>query len=381
MAQKQKGKRRNYGTGCVIERGKGLAIRWREKVLQPDGTIKEVMRCKALGPVSRTEANRMLQEFIDAAAVPRTAPVSFEQLANRWKSIVLPVRKYSTRKHHQQILDNKLIPFFGEMRTDEITKEYVQHFIAELQRRNYAPHSVHHYHNVLSAVLTKGVEWGFTRMNPAHGVELPRLVPKNEQWILTVEQAKALLEKLPPIPACAVRLALATGLRRGELFAIRWQDFDENTATLAVRQAVYDKVFDSPKTLKSLRVIPLSPPVAAFLSKWRSKSKRTKPTDFIIPGRLVGPRDQKRMLNDYIKPACEALGLPKATWLTFRRTFSTWADSHGVSVKIRAELMGHGPEINQSVYTKVIPESLRNAVANVASELFANCSQSPKWVN
>jgi hypothetical protein len=49
--------------------------------------------------------------------------------------------------------------------------------------------------------------------------------------------------------------------------------------------------------------------------------------------------------------------------------------------KMRAELMGHGPEINQSVYTKVIPESLRNAVANVPSELFANCSQSPNWVN
>jgi integrase len=196
---------------------------------------------------------------------------------------------YAIPPIHKDILDNKLIPFFGEMRTDEITKEYVQQYIAELQRRNYAPHSVHHYHNVLSAVLTKGVEWGFTRMNPAHGVELPRPVPKTDQWILTIEQAKALVEKLLPIPACAIRLALATGLRRGELFAIRWQDFDENTATLAVRQAVYDKVFDTPKTQKSLRVIPLSQALAAFLSDWRSKSKRTRPTDFIIPGRFLGP--------------------------------------------------------------------------------------------
>jgi hypothetical protein len=47
------------------------------------------------------------------------------------------------------------MPFFGAMKTEEITKEFVQHFNAELERRNYAPHSVHHYHNVLSAVLTK----------------------------------------------------------------------------------------------------------------------------------------------------------------------------------------------------------------------------------
>jgi integrase len=175
---------------------------------------------------------------------------------------------------------------------------------------------------------------------------------KKEQWILTIEQAKALLEKLPPIPACAVRLALATGLRRGELFAIRWQDFDENTATLAVRQAVYDKSVRHAKDTEESAGEPLPQQVAAFLSDWRSKSRRTLSTDFIIPGRLAGPRDQKRMLNDYIKPACEALGLRTAgTWLTFRRTYSTWADSIGVSAKMRAELMGHGPEINQSVYS------------------------------
>src|SRR5215472_11777061 len=70
MAHKKKQKRRSYGTGCVIERGKGLAIRWREKVLQADGTIKEVMRCKALGLVSKTEANKVLQEFLDSSIIP-----------------------------------------------------------------------------------------------------------------------------------------------------------------------------------------------------------------------------------------------------------------------------------------------------------------------
>src|SRR3989442_1607076 len=129
MAHKQKQKRRSYGTGCVIERGKGLAIRWREKVLQPDGTIKEVMRCKALGLVSKTEANKALQEFLDSSIIPKAAPITFSELAGRWKSTVLPVRKYSTRKHHRDILDNKLIPVFGDVRINDITNEHVQQFI------------------------------------------------------------------------------------------------------------------------------------------------------------------------------------------------------------------------------------------------------------
>jgi integrase len=119
--------------------------------------------------------------------------------------------------------------------------------------------------------------------------------------------------------------------------------------------------------------------VIVCLREWRQVAKRTEPADFILSGRNGDPMDQARMLRSHIKPACEELGLPKATWLTFRRTFSTWADERGVSAKIRAELMGHGPEINQTIYTKVIPDTLRKAVESVGSKLFANCSHGEKF--
>ena len=91
--------------------------------------------------------------------------------------------------------------------------------------------------------------------------------------------------------------------------------------------------------------------------------------------------NQARMLRDHIKPACEALGFPKATWLTFRRTFSSWGEAKGIGAKARAELMGHSPEINQRVYTKVEPDTLRSAVEVVGSELLANCLHQPNFVN
>jgi hypothetical protein len=67
-----------------------------------------------------------------------------------------------------------------------------------------------------------------------------------------------------------------------ELFALRWRDFDDLTATVSVRQAVYDKVFDVPKTEKSRHVMPLSRLTTAFLCDWRSKLSHTEPADFII---------------------------------------------------------------------------------------------------
>jgi integrase len=381
MAERKKEKRRSYGTGTVVERSNGLTIGWREAVVQPDGTIKRVMRWKALGAVPRRQANVLLQTLMASGQTPKVESKSFRDVAERWQTIVLPVRKYSTRKHHTDILERKLLPIFGDMKIDEISNQDVQQFILEQQRRNYAPHTLDHYHNVLSTVLSTAVKWGYIKSNPARGVELPKIAPIRPQWVLTSSQAQQLLDRLSGCPKYAVALALLTGMRRGELFALRWSDFDEASSTLTVNQAVYDDVFDTPKTEKSLRVVPLSKSALTFLLDWRTRSKRVAPDNFVLTGRRGAMASQARILRDHIKPACEALGLPKASWLTFRRTFSSWGEAKGVGAKTRAELMGHSPEMNQSVYTKVIPDTLRSAVEIVGSELLANCLHQAKFVN
>ena len=70
-------------------------------------------------------------------------------------------------------------------------------------------------------------------------------------------------------------------------------------------------------------------------------------------------------------PACDALGLPRATWLTFRRSYSTWAHEKGVPGKIVAQVMGHAKvDTTLNVYTQVQPAMVRGAVNAVGSELF-----------
>src|SRR5262249_7638976 len=161
---------------------------------------------------------------------------------------------------------------------------------------------------VLSAVLATAVKWKLIPNNPALGARLPQLKAKRDQWVLTYHQAWQLLEALPRRPRVVVFLALLTGLRRGELFAIRWMDFNEDTTNLFIAQAVYDGVVDSPKTAKSRRLVPLVPRAVKMLQEWRSVSKRTKPEDFIFAGRLGVVGDSARMLRDHIQPACERLG-------------------------------------------------------------------------
>jgi integrase len=85
-------------------------------------------------------------------------------------------------------------------------------------------------------------------------------------------------------------------------------------------------------------------------------------------GKSISPNN---VLRRSIVPACDALGLPHATWLTFRRTYSSWAHDKGVPGKVIAQLMGHtNVDTTLNVYTQVLDGSLRAAVNKVADELF-----------
>ncbi len=224
MARQSK---RSYGSGCVIQRGKGFAIRWREIQILPDGTKRFVNRCEAVGRVSKRKAVDILNERLATAATTVQRPViTFSELATVWKATVLPMYKYSSRLVRGDTVTKKLIPRFGDWELTDVTKQEIQSYIAELHRAGYAPHSVHHVHNVLSAVLGKAVEWDYLQANPAHGVNLPQLIAVRSKWVLNPEQAKQLLDALPIMAQTMVGLAILTGMRRGELLALRWKNVD-----------------------------------------------------------------------------------------------------------------------------------------------------------
>ena len=320
MAQK----RRSYGSGCVISTPKGLAIRWRETIVK-DGKGQRVLRYEALGHVSRKEAAKKLREKLRTADVPRKAPITFEELAREWVRSILPMYKYSTRKSHRHILNKHLLPMFGTLELTQLTRQRVQGFIAELNRCGYAPHSMHHYHEVLNAVLRTAVSWNHIGENPAQGVSLPKLVPKRPKEVLTPKQAADLLLALSFKARTMVALAILSGLRRGELLALRWKAVDESTASIRVSEAVYDGHFDSPKTAAGNRRVPLSEHMLELLLDWKASARRTDPEDLVFGTRNGTPVSSNNLIRRQILPACEKLGLPRCTWLTFRRTYSSWS--------------------------------------------------------
>jgi integrase len=356
--------------------GTGWAIRWRELEIAPDGTIRKRLCYEALGNISRAEAGEILRRKVAESGNsdgPTRSRVTFRTLAQQWQIDVLPTKyKHSTQKNHQHIMEKHLLPRFGDFALSDVTTQTIQSYVTHLTKAAYAPKSIDHIHDVLSAILRSAVKWGHLHANPARGVEMPRLKTIRPKWAFTVEQATALAAQLPwLLPRTLVGLALLTGLRRGELFALRWRDIDEPNRSLHVRAAVYEGVFDDPKTLASLRTIPLPDAALQLLRAWKARARRTAAHELIfstVSGKPISPNN---VLRRWVWPACQAADVERATWLTFRRTYSSWAHDKGVPAKVVAQIMGHTKvDTTINVYTQVLDGAARVAADNVGSELF-----------
>ena len=107
------------------------------------------------------------------------------------------------------------------------------------------------------------------------------------------------------------------------------------------------------------------------LRDWRARVTRTDPESLLFStwsGKPISPNNVQRR---WIVPAWEALGLRRVSWLTLRRTYSSWAHEKGVPSKVIAQLMGHAKvDTTLNVYTQVVDGSLRRAADMVGFELF-----------
>src|SRR5262249_50971011 len=145
---------------------------------------------------------------------------------------------------------------------------------ADRLRTGASSTSVHHQHVVIQETLTSAVRQGLIYRNPAQLVDAPPLA-RSEIHPLLEGQARTLLaavegERLYTLYAAA----LATGMRQGELLALRWRDLDLDSGFLAVRRSVRfvsgtGFVFDAPKTKRGRRTIGLSPAVCVALQEHR----------------------------------------------------------------------------------------------------------------
>ena len=366
---------RRFQHGSLFKRGKRKkvwAARWWEDVIGSDGTIERHRRFEVLGTVaelpSRRDAERLLADRLrrinSGDYRPQAARTFREYVEGSWLPEVLPTLKHSTQNHYQYIVNVHLLPAFGDLQLRLISRDMVQSFIAAKLRSGLAWKTVKHFRTVLGTVLAAAEMAGHIDSNPVRKTRFPRRGPVPERVPIAPETIRALLDALPEPSRSLAWLLVLTGLRIGELLALRWQDVDLGQGFVRVRQTVYEGHFDEPKTQRSNRRVPLSAKGVELLTA--RKSAVLKPDALVFATRKGAPLSRRNLLNRHLKPTGERVGLKGINWHWLRHANATLHDSVGTPLGTVQALLGHSSsEITREVYLHSVPADAHQAVAKV----------------
>ena len=374
--------RRRFQNGCLTIKGKGQRMwvaRWRETVLQPNNTLSKVLRSKVLGPVSqisKSEARTLLANCLRSRNLKQKRPlttITFEQFVReKWEPLTLTTTKPSTARYYRFQLHRYLLPTFGPLRLRDLDGESLQAFLSGKKQQGFSSSTLHGLRTTLSKILRQAVEWYYLEENPARGLRIGERVPKKSTAFLQPHEAQRLIESLPEPCRTIVLVALLTGLRIGEIAALRWERVDFLRGTLQVKETYSEEHgFGSPKTKSSTREVPISEPLRAALLAHRARCSDVAPSTPLFASSSGTPIGPKNLAHRVLRPTCVRLGLCPIGWHVLRHTHATWLGESGVHIRAAQDILGQSDlETTLRIYTHAIPDSERRAVASVAALLF-----------
>ena len=379
--------RRRFQSGWLFKSGKRRKVwvgRWREDALQPDGTIGEIHRSAVLGLVADVPTRRAAQLLLDAKLLPvnegTARPEAFIAFGTfveqQWKTLVLPTFKASTQHGYHTVLKVHVLPAWRDWRLRDMERRAIQQWVADKFRQGTGWQTVRNAWVLLSSVLETAVEFGFLQSNPARGVKFPQKGLKEKPALIAGDSLAQLLAQLKEPYRTMVSLIAATGLRIGELLALRWSALDLEGGTLAVRESVFEGTFQQPKTQKAVRTIPLGRHAVKTLSEHRERTTRKAADDLVFGNRNGDPLRESKLLRNALQPAAKGAGLGRVTWHQFRHVHSSLLNDLKVPVKIAQEQLGHASiATTLNIYTHVVDASHRKAIEEVEERLFGELAR------
>jgi integrase len=270
--------------------------------------------------------------------------------------------KRSTLKTKRCDFKNHILPSLGHLRLDEVSYGVLEDFklkLCETQSKN-TKHKV----RLLSAKSVHNVQLHVSHMlSNAQKRGLIAQVPEIE-WIkvpdpgfdfLTFEEAERLCKGPRDEWRTMIFVALRTGMRRGELLGLRWEDVDLSVGRIHVRQTYVQEEFGTPKSGKP-RLIPLGDDVIEELRIQRHDRGPLVFCDHL--GKPLAPS----LLMSPLKRATKRAGLRDIGWHVLRHTFASHLVMRGVALKIVQELLGHSAIETTMIYAHLMPEIVRDAV-------------------
>lgn len=269
-----------------------------------------------------------------------------------------PDWRAATRRSYRSMVKLRITPHLGAIRLSRLSEPQVAGWVAALQAAKYAPSTIATTHSALHAALEQAVRWRLVVRNAADGTKLPKIPdPVSAAW--SVAEARAFLGRPLPEgkadPAAALwRLALDSGMRPGELLALKWGDVDWERGQVAVRRTITTAedgrkvVGETTKRERSRRTIGVGADTLAGLRSHRARQAERRlaaGAAWTDEGLVFDRGDGRPMANEVmagrLRRAAKAAKVPPITPHGLRHTCATLLLAAGVHPKIVQERLGH----------------------------------------
>lgn len=277
--------------------------------------------------------------------VSRRKRKDFEVVTEEWLKYKKNTVKKSTYYNYSYSVAKYLYPSFAGKNITKI-KNY-NNFIEELSD-TLSPKTVRDIVTKLKEIINFYEEEHNTKLN-IKKMSLPKMNKKEIQILSNKEKQK--LEKYciqqNDLKSLGILICLNTGLRVGEVCALRWENVDFETRRIHVEKTIeriYSKeenktivIIDTPKSITSVRTIPINSKLYNILKQIRGKSKKT---DFVLTGsseHYVEPRNYQYHFKEILKRS----KVKKYKFHTLRHTFATNCIEAGMDIKSLSEILGH----------------------------------------
>ena len=376
------GKRRPSDDGMVRKREDG---RWEGRIVVGYDE-KGLPKTKNVLAKTKSECNAKLKALKASLQGPRepkqekpNVGMTFGAWLDRWyQRECKPHIRPKTQADYENRIYQHVIPELGAIPLAKLTAADLQQFYNRLKEggrllrvEQYGPglsdRMVKSCHVTCRVALDQAVAQGLILKNPALSCKAPVTRPKVMQ-VLTGEEIQRLLIQAKE-DGCfeLLLLELSTGLRRGEILALQWDDLDFRTGVLRVERQVLrirgKLVVSQPKTRASSRSILLPTPVLKILEQYRQSV--TSRWMFPSPRKGDSPLDPaavRKKLSAVLKRA----GCPAARFHDLRHTFATSALEHGMDVKTLSTVIGHvSSTTTLNVYAHITDEMRQKAADKI----------------
>jgi len=358
-------KRRDKGEGSVYRRKDGRCVGEYEDANGKRRYVSGKTKAEVRAKLRKLLANR------DEGVAYDSEKLTVGDYLDRWLRALEGSVRQRTWQRHEEVVRLHLKPMIGCVKLDKLNALQVQNVYSEKLNAGLSERSVEIIHLALHKALKQAVRWSLVPRNVAEAVTPPR-PPKREITPLTHQQLRALLQAARNDDLYALWvLACTTGMRNGELLAVKWRDIDLEAGTLQIKRTVFDGTVSPPKTASGRRTIRLSKLAIAALQEHRAKATERQTSEWVFGSRAGTLISVHNLHNRSWKPLLERTGLPAGTRMhDLRHSAATLLLSKGVAVKVVSEMLGHADvSTTLSIYAHVLPD-MQSVAADAVDQAF-----------